>query len=552
VPGIVLLSGSIGSGKTELADRLEKRDGFSRCRTSKLLIARLQAKHGQTNERANLQAFSEALDTETNCNWVFDDALRALNDSTTDWLIVDAIRKPQQIAPFRDRFSWRITHIHLTAPNEVLRERFNSRRAQTMSLDQNASFDEATAHTVESFEADLRREADLVIDTSLCDADDVYVRAAGLLGLFPSPDERLVDVLIGGQFGSEGKGQIAAYLAKEYDVLLRVGGPNAGHRVSSESGVFTYHHLPSGCRDTNAKILIGAGAVLNPKKLITEIDSAKIDPRRIVIDHNAMTINDDDIIAEGELNADISSTAQGVGVASARKIKERGKGTVTLAGNHPEVKHLTGSVLDQLERTYARGGRIFLEGTQGAGLSLHHGFYPYVTSRDTNVAGCLAEAGISPNRIRRVVMVIRPYPIRVANPVDQSKTSGPLKREIDANIIAERAGLDAGKLRKAEVTSTTGRPRRFGEFDWTLLRRSCALNAPTDIAFTFADYIKIRNRQAFRFEQLTRDTIEFLEEIERVAQAPVSLINCRFDQRSVIDRRNWGIGRRFQMKANEA
>jgi adenylosuccinate synthase len=148
-------------------------------------------------------------------------------------------------------------------------------------------------------------------------------------------------------------------------------------------------------------------------------------------------------------------------------------------------------------------------------------------------------------------MVVRSYPIRVGNPSAKGKISGPLKREISWDTIAERSGLDAAKLKEAEVTSTTGRPRRVGEFDWTLFRRSCALNAPTDIAFTFADYLRINNRRAFRFEQLTRDTIEFIEELERVAQAPVSLINCRFDQRSVIDRRNWGAVRRMKAKTND-
>lgn len=99
--------------------------------------------------------------------------------------------------------------------------------------------------------------------------------------------------------------------------------------------------------------------------------------------------------------------------------------------------------------------------------------------------------------------------------------------------------MDAKKLRQAEITSTTGRNRRVGEFDWALFRLSCALNAPTDIILTFADYISKDNQDARRFEQLTAETIEFIEELERVAHSPVSLINTRFDQRSVIDRRNW-------------
>jgi len=118
-------------------------------------------------------------------------------------------------------------------------------------------------------------------------------------------------------------------------------------------------------------------------------------------------------------------------------------------------------------------------------------------------------------------------------------TSGWMKKEINFDVIAERSGLDAADLKKAEVTTTTKKKRRVSEFDWGLFRRSCALNAPTDIVLTFADYLSKENQKAQRFEQLTPETIQFIEELERVANAPVSLISTRFDQRAIIDRRDW-------------
>jgi adenylosuccinate synthase len=92
---------------------------------------------------------------------------------------------------------------------------------------------------------------------------------------------------------------------------------------------------------------------------------------------------------------------------------------------------------------------------------------------------------------------------------------------------------------RAERTSTTNRRRRVGEFDWALLRKAASLNGPTDIALTFADYLAESNQQARRFEQLGRQTIRFIEEVEKVASAPVSLISVRFAHRSIIDRRAW-------------
>ena len=101
------------------------------------------------------------------------------------------------------------------------------------------------------------------------------------------------------------------------------------------------------------------------------------------------------------------------------------------------------------------------------------------------------------------------------------------------------SGHDAEDIRTKELTSTTKRQRRVSEFDWALLRRAATLNAPTDIALTFVDYITKANEKARRFEQLTADTIRFIEEVERVAAAPVSLVSTRFHSRSIIDRRMW-------------
>ena len=113
--------------------------------------------------------------------------------------------------------------------------------------------------------------------------------------------------------------------------------------------------------------------------------------------------------------------------------------------------------------------------------------------------------------------------------------------------VAKSAELDPTEVKNLEKTSTTKRDRRVGWFEWEQFRQACALNAPTDIVLTFADYFNAKNQNARRFEQLTQETIRFIEELERVAQAPVSLINTRFpresgekiDLRTVIDRRNW-------------
>jgi adenylosuccinate synthase len=252
-----------------------------------------------------------------------------------------------------------------------------------------------------------------------------------------------------------------------------------------------------------------------------------------------MIIEDDDVAFEKNTLAEsIGSTAQGVGAATARKVL-RGARTpkVRLAEDIKELRPFIRETRGLLEDAFSASERILLEGTQGTALSLHHGAYPHVTSRDTTVSGCLAEMGVAPSRVRKIIMVSRTYPIRVQNP--EGGSSGPMSRELTWKEISRRSGIPLPELRRAERTSTTHRRRRVAEFDWALLRKAASLNGPTDVALTFVDYLSIRNREARRFEQLEPQTIRFMQEVERVAGAPVSLISTRFHFRSFIDRRAW-------------
>lgn len=216
--------------------------------------------------------------------------------------------------------------------------------------------------------------------------------------------------------------------------------------------------------------------------------------------------------------------------------RPRAEPNVWLAHCIPELQEYRRPTVGILDDAFRAGQRVFVEGTHGTGLSLHHGSYPHVTSRETTVSGCLAEAGIAPRRVRRVILVVRSFPIRVKG------LSGPMGREISWAEVARRSGQNVHQLRNQEHSSTSKKLRRVAEFNWTLLRKSASLNGPTDIALSFADYISKENEHARRFEQLDEATIRFIEEIERVASAPVSLVVTRFrhPERSIIDGRKWG------------
>lgn len=529
---IVLISGSVSSGKSSLAGALGQRYGF-RCLKTRELILELRPR--TRNERSALQRAGERLDKEHGGKWVARAVDRLVQDKRQN-IVVDSVRTKDQIDDVRRAFGSAVVHVHLMASDAVLAERYGDRPPVITEL---ATYKAVKKNATEGLVNALAQVADVVVDTEKSGPDEVTVRVAARLGLYGRGLERLVDVLVGGQYGSEGKGNIAAHLAPEYEVLVRVGGPNAGHQVYGEN-ITTYHHLPSGTgRNEGAKILIGPGAVINVAGLLREVNDAELSTQRLVIDEQAMVIEEQDVQSErGQLVGSIGSTGQGVGAATARKIlRTAASPPVRLAKDVPDLRPYVRPVAMELEDAFAAGKRVFLEGTQGTGLSLHHGNYPHVTSRDTTVAGCLSEAGIAPSRVRRAVMVCRSHPIRVQNPKDG--TSGFMRKEIDWDTVAQRAELDPKVLKKAERTSTTRRQRRVAEFDWVLFRRSVSLNGPTDIALTFADYLSPGNSRARRFEQLDESTIRFIEELENVAGVPVSLIVTRFHYRCIIDRRSW-------------
>jgi adenylosuccinate synthase len=533
---VVLLSGSVASGKTTLAQALVEKHSFHPFKTRQLIESVKETK----NERRALQRAGDTLDRETGGQWIAQAVAKETLGLPEDVdIVIDAVRIKPQIDAIRRAFGARVVHIHLTASEKVLQERYenNSGRA----VQELRSYAEVRKNKTERLVESLAEVADIVVDTERSTQADVLVRVASRLGLYGRSVDRLVDILVGGQYGSEGKGHVASYLAPEYDYLVRTGGPNAGHTVYEEPKPYRYHQLPSGTKSSEAKLIIAAGAVVWVDTLLKEVAEYQVSTERLSIDPQAMIIDSADRAFENKrLRNSIGSTAQGVGLATSRKIlRTAAKPKVRLARDIPSLRPFLHETLPELEKAFRSGRRVFVEGTQGTGLSLHHGFYPYVTSRETSVSGCLAEAGIAPSRVRRTIIAVRSYPIRVESP--KRSTSGPMQLELDWRTVSARSGVPIEELEEKEKTTTTKRKRRVGEFDWSLLRKAVSLNGPTDIALTFVDYINVENRKARRFEQLTEDTLRFIEEVERVASAPVSLVTTRFDyrNRSIIDRRAW-------------
>lgn len=532
---VVVLSGPICSGKSSLSQLLQSKYSARVVKTRRLIqIAKPRTK----NSRLALQRAGNALDRQHGPRWITNALSNVIEERKgtipKGLYVVDSVRKREQIEAIRTAFGPAVYHIHLVAEDDELERRYESWGSSADAK----GYKDASAEKTERRVRKLADIADIVVYTDRSSKESVLVRSVALLGLYARSSNPLVDVLVGGQYGSEGKGNIVAHIAPEYDLLVRVGGPNAGHKVYACPKPEVYYHLPSGTgRAGKARLLLGAGAVIHPKNLLKEIANSQVDAERLSIDPNAVIIEDCDLQQEADVLASIGSTGQGVGAASARKIMGRGiygdSNGVRLARDVNELKPFIGDAQQIFEQCYTQGKKILLEGTQGTMLSIHHGEYPHVTSRDTSVSGCLADAGIAPSNVNRVVMVCRTYPIRVGGP------SGPIERELTYDQISQRSGVAKEELRRNEKTTTTGRLRRFGEFDWWRFKRAVQLNGPTDIALTFVDYLGVDNRDAYRYEQLSEDTLRFIEEVERVSGRPVSLISTAFNWRNIIDRRSW-------------
>lgn len=539
---IILLTGRIASGKSTLCDGLVKDHEFTIIRTRDLLesVAKKKNKDYVLGDRAFLQRFGRELDESTQGKWVLEEVQHILQ--THDRILIDSLRIQNQIDSFRNSYGYTVVHIHIHAEDEWRLNHYIERETKKgiSADDARQNFYEFAKDPTEKGVSKFLDNADLVIySADSADGRDQVVRAASFLRLLPKVNFKNVDVIIGGQFGSEGKGQIAAYMAPEYEWLVRVGGPNAGHKVYNEPNPDVFHIIPSGANKAKeSKLIIGPGAVISEQTILEEIRKFEIEPHRLFIDENATIISEADILYENEHDK-IGSTKQGVGAATANNILARLRNDDSnKAKNSNKLKNYICNAHSLFEEINSKKEKILIEGTQGTLLSLHHGYYPHVTSRDTTVSGCLAECGIGPQRVRKIVMVARRYPIRVQNPT--GGTSGDFySTEIDFKTIASRSQFPEEEIKKIEKTSVSLKTRRIAEFSWYQFRRACELNTPTDIALTFADYISYSNQNARRYDQLTKETTKFIDEMERCAGVNVSLISTRFAYRSIIDRRNW-------------
>lgn len=285
-------------------------------------------------------------------------------------------------------------------------------------------------------------------------------------------------VVVGGCFGSEGKGAVAGFLSANEPNLyaVRVGGPNAGHTVVDAQGTaWKLRHIPvAAVTNPGAKLVIAAGSEVDPEVLAKEIFELELAgyeiEGRLYIDPTATTIEAAHQARESDMASNGHSTGKGIGAARADRVMRTAR-----TWDHG------GEVVSGALRAHLRvGGTVLIEGTQGYGLGLHTQFYPKSTSGDCRAIDFLAQAGLSPwdlciTRVE-VWVVARTKPIRIAG------DSGPLEGE----TTWDKLGLPE------EYTTVTNKVRRVGSWNPVLVRQAVSANGGPGpcvrVALTFADY----------------------------------------------------------------
>ena len=330
-------------------------------------------------------------------------------------------------------------------------------------------------------------------------------------------------VTIGGFYGDEGKGKIIAYLAinDNYSVAARGGvGPNAGHTFVQNNREYKVRMLPSAVINKNTQLLIGAGVLVEPNILIKEVNEFNAVDRTFVDfqcgiieqDHQDRDRKDD------HLKSIIGTTGTGTGPANA----DRSLRKLRLAKDIPDIALYLEDVSNSINYSIDNKENVLIEGTQGTFLSLYHGMYPFVTSKDVTASAICSDVGVGPKKIDDVLIVFKSYITRVGE--------GPLAKEIDAEEAKEKNWLEFG--------SVTGRQRRAAPFDIGLAKKSIQINSANQIALTKLDIIFPQCKGIREYSKLANEAKKFIETIESETGIPVTIIGTGAEINDTIDRRS--------------
>ncbi|MFB6470287.1 MAG: adenylosuccinate synthetase [Vulcanisaeta sp. AZ3] len=333
-------------------------------------------------------------------------------------------------------------------------------------------------------------------------------------------------VIIGGFFGDEGKGKVVSYLglADGPRICVRTGSINAGHTVTHNGKTWKLRIIPSCFLNESTRLMIAPGALFKIDAFLREIEETN-SRGRVWVDANAGIIEDKHVESERSneyLMKTIGSTGQGVGAAMVDRVLR----TLRTAKDFPELRDFITDVAKEVNEELDRGGLVIVEGTQGTYLSLYHGTYPFVTSRDTTAAGVISEVGVSPRLVSDIILVFKSYVTRVG--------SGELPSELSQEEVIAKGWVERGTV--------TGRPRRAAPFNIDLARRAVMLNKPTQIAITKLDALFPEAHGKRKWDDLPVEARRWIEDTMEKLRVPITLIGTGEDSVDMIDLRREVMG----------
>ena len=330
------------------------------------------------------------------------------------------------------------------------------------------------------------------------------------------------NVIVGGFYGDEGKGKIIAYLSLKDNpkIAVRGGvGANAGHTFVHNNQTYKVRMLPSAVLNPKTQLLIGAGVLITPEVLIDESRKYNAENRTIIDNHCG--IIDESHIKRDKENSHLKNTIGTTGTGTGPANSDRALRILNLAKNVDSLKKYLGNVSDIVNESIDKSQSVLIEGTQGTFLSLYHGDYPFVTSKDVTASGICSDVGIGPKKVDDVILVFKAYVTRVGG--------GPLENEISPD--------EAAKLGWVEYGSVTGRQRRASPFNLELAKKSIKINSATQLAVTKLDVVFPECAGLTEYSKLTSKPRQFIENMEANLGVKVVLIGTGAEINQIIDRR---------------
>jgi len=329
-------------------------------------------------------------------------------------------------------------------------------------------------------------------------------------------------VIVGGFYGDEGKGKIIAYLSIKDNpkIAVRGGvGANAGHTFVHNNQTYKVRMLPSAVLNPETQLLIGAGVLITPEVLLDESRKYNAENRTIIDNHCG--IIDESHITRDKENSHLKNIVGTTGTGTGPANSDRALRILNLAKNVDGLKKYLGNVSDIVNESIDKSQSVLIEGTQGTFLSLYHGDYPFVTSKDVTASGICSDVGIGPKKVDDVILVFKAYVTRVGG--------GPLEYEISPD--------EAAKLGWVEYGSVTGRQRRASPFNLELAKKSIKINSATQLAVTKLDVVFPECAGLTEYSKLTSKPRQFIENMEANLGVKVVLIGTGAEINQIIDRR---------------